>query len=155
MAQEASITMLSHADWQHLRHAMRLASAAAQRGNRPFGAVIVDRHGELLAAAENSTVTDDDIRSHAELNAMREVCRSVGQSRLLGATIYANTEPCPMCAGAIVRFGLRRVVFGTPLHEVMATLPSQVAAVHVSVAAITALASHHITVIGPCEIEPA
>jgi tRNA(Arg) A34 adenosine deaminase TadA len=145
--------MLTTTDLNHLRHAMSLSEAAAQRGNRPFGAVIVDTHGKVLAAAENSTVTDQNIASHAELNAMRMVCSTVGQSSLLGATIYASGEPCPMCAGAIVRFGLRRVVFGSSWETVMPPLGAQVAGVHIAAAAIAALAPHEITVIGPCETE--
>src|SRR5436190_23494542 len=97
-------------DLLHLHDAMELAASAARRGNRPFGAVIVGADGVALAAAENSTATDNDIAAHAEINAIRAVCRGAGQARLAGATIYASGEPCPMCAGAIIRFGLRRVV---------------------------------------------
>ena len=136
-------------DLLHLRDAMDLAARAARRGNRPFGAVIVGADGVPLAAAENSTSTDDDIAAHAEINAIRAVCRGVGQARLAGATIYASGEPCPMCAGAIIRFGLRRVVFGQSWSEVGPTLDPQAAGIHVAADAITALAPHAIAVIGP------
>lgn len=139
-------------DLLHLRAAMELAARAARRGNRPFGAVIVGADGVALAAAENSTATDDDIAAHAEINAIRAVCRDAGPARLAGAAIYASGEPCPMCAGAIIRFGLRRVVFGLPWSAVMPTLGPQAAAVHVAAGAITALAPHAITVIGPCDL---
>lgn len=139
-------------DMRHLRAAMELAASAARHGNRSFGAVIVGADGVALAAAENSAATDDDIAAHAEINAIRAVCRGVGQARLTGATIYASGEPCPMCAGAIVRFGLRRVVFGQSWSALAPTIGPQAAGVYVAVGAITALAPHAITVIGPCDV---
>jgi tRNA(Arg) A34 adenosine deaminase TadA len=137
-------------DLRHLREATDLAARAARRGNRPFGAVIVGADGVLLAAAENSTATDDDITAHAEINAIRAVCRGEGQARLAGATIYASGEPCPMCTGAIIRFGLCRVVFSQSGSEAAPVLGPQAAGIHVAVGAITALAPHAIAVIGPC-----
>ena len=68
----------------------------------PFGAVIVAADGRVLAEAENSTVVDKDIASHAEINAIRKVCTNGAQESLAGATIYTNCPPCPMCFGAII-----------------------------------------------------
>ena len=110
------------------------------------------RGASLLAAAENSTATDDDIAAHAEINAIRAVCRGVGQAHLVGAAIYTSGEPCPMCMGAIIRFGLRRVVFGQSWSEVGPTLGPQAQGVHVAAGAITALAPHAIEVVGPCDL---
>jgi len=139
-------------DLLHLRDAMDLAARAAQRGNRPFGAVIVGADGVRLAEAENSAAIDNDIAAHAEMNAIRMVCRGVGQVRLAGAAIYASGEPCPMCAGAIVRFGLRRIVFAQSWSTFAPAIGAQAAGVHIAVSAITALAPHAISVIGPCDV---
>ena len=87
---------LTATDIAHLHHATELAKAAAQRGNRPFGAVIVDRDGKPLAEAENSVLTDDDIAAHAEMNAIRIACRAGLQRQLAGATMYASGEPHDM-----------------------------------------------------------
>jgi tRNA(Arg) A34 adenosine deaminase TadA len=141
---------LSVTDMVHLRHAQELAAEAARHGNRAFGAVIVDANGQLLAAAENSTITDRDIAAHAEINAIRLVCRADLQQHLPGATIYASAEPCPMCTGAIIRFGLSRVVYGVGWDAIMPTMNMQAAVAHVASKDIAALAPQRVTVIGPC-----
>ncbi len=138
-------------DIAHLKHAAQLAAEAARRGNRPFGAVIVGADGGVLAVAENSTVTDADIAAHAEVNALRIACRSGLQRELAGATIYASAEPCPMCAGAILRFGLSRIIYGSSWDAVMPALSDQPPVVHVASKAIAALAPQGIVTIGPCE----
>jgi tRNA(Arg) A34 adenosine deaminase TadA len=145
---------LTAADIAHLHHATELAKAAAQRGNRPFGAVIVDRDGKPLAEAENSVLTDDDIAAHAEMNAIRIACRAGLQRQLAGATMYASGEPCPMCTGAILRFGMRRVVYGSSWDTMLPALGNQPPTVHVASRDIAALSPQEIAVIGPCESAP-
>jgi tRNA(adenine34) deaminase len=128
-----------------------LAVTGAEEGNRPFGAVIVDQNGKSLAAAENSVVTDDDIAAHAEMNAIRIACRAGLQRQLAGATMYASGEPCPMCTGAILRFGMRRVVYGSSWDTMLPALGNQPPVVHVASRDIAALSPQGIAVIGPCE----
>jgi tRNA(Arg) A34 adenosine deaminase TadA len=139
---------LTATDIEHLRHATELAEAAAQHGNRPFGAIIIDRDGKLLT--ENSVLTDDDIAAHAELNAIRIACRAGLQRQLAGATVYASAEPCPMCTGVILRFGLRRVVYGSSWDTILPALGDQPQVVHVASKDIAALSPQEITVMGPC-----
>lgn len=146
------MTALSNSDLEHLRTAINLAASAESRGNRAFGAVIVSADGAVLASAENTTIVDSDSAAHAEINAIRLVCRAGEQARLVGATIYASAEPCAMCAGAIVRFGLRRVVYGNEVDKTLTAQSQPAAVVHVSSRAIAALAPHDIAVIGPCEV---
>jgi tRNA(Arg) A34 adenosine deaminase TadA len=142
---------LTATDITHLHHATELAKAAAQRSNRPFGAVIVDRDGKPLAEAENSVLTDDDIAAHAEMNAIRIACRAGLQRQLAGATMYASGEPCPMCTGAILRFGIRRVVYGSSWDTMLPALGNQPPTVHVASRDIAALSPQEMAVIGPCE----
>jgi tRNA(Arg) A34 adenosine deaminase TadA len=141
---------LTATDIAHLRHATELAEAAAQHGNRPFGAIIIDRDGKPLAESENSVLTDDDIAAHAELNAIRIACRAGLQRQLAGATIYASAEPCPMCTGVILRFGLRRVVYGSSWDTILPALGDQPPVVHVASKDMAALSPQEITVTGPC-----
>jgi tRNA(adenine34) deaminase len=147
-------TTLTAADRTHLRRAGELAAAAERRGNRPFGAVIVGANGETLAAAENSIITDDDIAAHAEINAVRQACRAGLQRELAGATIYASAEPCPMCAGAILRFRLSRIVYGRSWQGMAPTLGAQAELVHVASRDVAALAPRKVEVIGPCDSGP-
>lgn len=99
-------------DLAHLRHAIRLSESARARGNRPFGAVLVSAGGRVLAEAETAAETDRDLTSHAETNALRAASKRASAEEIAGATMYASGEPCPMCAGAILHLGVRRVVFG-------------------------------------------
>jgi tRNA(adenine34) deaminase len=87
------------------------ARAAALAGEVPVGAVmLVD--GVVVARAQNRMQRDADATSHAELLAIREASRIVGESRLLAGTLVVTLEPCAMCAGAIVLARVGRLVFG-------------------------------------------
>ncbi len=99
-------------DTQYLRRAIELSAHAGARGNRPFGAVVVSRGGELLGEAWNDTVESRDCTGHAEVNALRIASKAHPRETLATATMYASGEPCVMCAGAIFWSGIRRVVFG-------------------------------------------
>ena len=92
---------------------MRLALAqAAQSGSDvPVGAVIV-RDGQVIASAHNEREAQDSPLAHAEMLAMERACRALHTRRLSGCTLYVTLEPCPMCAGAMVRAQLDGCVFG-------------------------------------------
>ena len=77
----------------------------------PVGAV-VEFGGEVVAQAHNMVETMQDPTAHAEILAITQAAKSIGQWRLNGATLYATKEPCPMCAGACVMSRVSRVVFG-------------------------------------------
>jgi len=97
-----------------MRIALAEAQAAAERGEAPIGAVIVDPgSGEVLARAGNSPIGRNDPTAHAEILALRAVGERLGNYRLTGLVLYATLEPCAMCAGAIVLARLPRVVYGT------------------------------------------
>ena len=94
-----------------MRLALAEAHAAAQRGEVPIGAVMVV--GErVLAVAGNRTISDCDPSAHAEIVAIRAGARTLGNHRLVGASLYVTVEPCAMCAGAIIQARLSRVVYG-------------------------------------------
>lgn len=95
-----------------LREAIALSEAARKRGNMPFGAVLLGPGGKVLARGENAIATDRDITSHAEINAIRAASKSFTPQEIAAATMYASGEPCPMCSGAMIRVGIKRVVFG-------------------------------------------
>ena len=94
---------------------MRLALDEAQRGLEagevPVGAVVV-RDGLILGRAHNTPVRLADPTAHAEIIALREAGRGLGNYRLPGATLYVTVEPCPMCCGAALHARLARVVYG-------------------------------------------
>jgi tRNA(Arg) A34 adenosine deaminase TadA len=99
-------------DLLFLRRAIALAERARANGRHPFGALIVARPGEVLAAAENRAIGPDcDATGHAELEAVRAASRHNSLEALAGATLYSSAEPCAMCAGAIYWSGIGRVVY--------------------------------------------
>ena len=94
---------------------MRLALDEAQRGLEagevPVGAVVV-RDGLVVGRAHNTPLGLADPTAHAEIMALREAGRRLGNYRLPGATLYVTVEPCPMCCGAALHARLARVVYG-------------------------------------------
>ena len=96
-------------------HWMRQAIAAARDaevcGEIPVGTCIVSGD-TLLAVAGNRTRTDIDPTAHAEMVALREVARKIGNYRLPDVVVYSTIEPCAMCAGALVQARVRRLVYG-------------------------------------------
>ena len=95
---------------------MRIAIAEADRARDldevPIGACIVDAEGNILAAASNRTITNNDPTAHAEILALRAAADKIGNYRLTGPTMYSTIEPCVMCAGALVNARVARLVFG-------------------------------------------
>jgi tRNA(adenine34) deaminase len=92
--------------------AIEQAVMAGQRNEVPIGAVIVDRSGNMLAAAGNSCISDNDPAAHAEMLVLRTAGRKLNNYRLGGTTLYVTVEPCPMCAAALVHARVKRLVFG-------------------------------------------
>ena len=100
-------------DEQAMARAINLARAAAERGDQPYGSVIL-LDGRIAGEGENRTVTDSDPTAHAEVEAIRRACRALGRNALAGATLYASGEPCWMCAAAIRATRIARVVYAVP-----------------------------------------
>ena len=103
---------LNDTDGRHLREAIALADTAAERGNRPFGALIVAADGRVLAQASNANGESGDCTAHAELSAIRLASPLHSRDELTRATLYSSAEPCVMCAGAIYWSNIGRVVYG-------------------------------------------
>ncbi len=95
-----------------MRTALELADQAAAAGEVPVGAVVVVR-GQIVGNGANAPISTGDPTAHAEILALREAAKRLGNYRLNGATLYATMEPCAMCAGAVVNARLDKLVFGT------------------------------------------
>ena len=94
-----------------MRAALSLATAAANAGEVPVGAVVVC-DGDIVGRGYNAPIAHHDPTAHAEIQALREAARRLGNYRMPAAELFVTLEPCAMCAGAILHARLRRVVFG-------------------------------------------
>jgi tRNA(adenine34) deaminase len=139
-------------DARHLRRSFDLAREARARGDGAYGAVLLASDGAVLAEAGNTAPTTGDPSAHAELNALRDAVARQGTAALKGATLYASTEPCPMCATAAHLGGVARVVFGIRASDLARArgglLPwPQVA---IPAAEVASRGGGRMTVEGPC-----
>ena len=98
-------------DIEFMQAALAEARDAAAAGEVPIGAVLV-REGRILARAGNRTIRDCDPTAHAEIVALREAARLLGNYRLADTTLYVTIEPCSMCAGAMLQARVARLVYG-------------------------------------------
>lgn len=98
-------------DWMQV--ALALARRAAAEGEVPVGAVLV-LDNALIGEGWNRPIGAHDATAHAEIQALRDAGRRVGNYRLPGTTLYVTLEPCVMCAGAIIHARVERVVYGAP-----------------------------------------
>jgi tRNA(adenine34) deaminase len=99
-----------------VRETMVLAAEAGARGDPPFGSLLVDASGAVVARASNRQVTADDPTAHAELELLRAAAHAGHRPPLAGYLVVVNAEPCSMCASALVKAAPDAVVFGAP-HE--------------------------------------
>ena len=94
-----------------MEEALRCAQRALEAGEVPVGAVVVCA-GRVVGQGWNRNLADCDPTAHAEIVALREAARNVGNHRLGGCELFATIEPCAMCAGAAVHARVRRLVYG-------------------------------------------
>jgi len=107
-------------DYHFLREAIRLAGEKmrAKEGG-PFGALVV-MGGREIARGWNRVTSSNDPTAHAEIVAIREACRKMGDFSLAGATLYVNCEPCPMCLAACYWAGVEAIVYAATREDAAA-----------------------------------
>src|ERR1700730_14738297 len=95
---------------QWMEEALSLSAVAGEEGEMPVGAVIADREGRIIGRGRNRRESGDPL-GHAELIAIAEAARQIGDWRLEGTTMVVTLEPCAMCAGALVNARVERLIF--------------------------------------------
>lgn len=95
----------------HMDRALGLAQAAADSGEVPVGAIILDPDGRIVAEAANAPIALSDPTAHAEILAIRKACAARGNYRLAGHTMIVTLEPCTMCAAAIANARISHLVY--------------------------------------------
>jgi tRNA(adenine34) deaminase len=105
------MTAPAEIDVSMMREALRLAAEGGGQGEVPVGAVVV-KDGAIVGRGFNAPISAKDPSAHAEIRALREASRTLGNYRLEGCSLYATLEPCAMCAGAMVLARIDRLVLG-------------------------------------------
>lgn len=95
---------------------MEIAKECAEHGvsrneGGPFGAVIVDKSGNIIVKGNNMVLANNDPTAHAEVTVIREACKKLGTYDLSGCTLYTSCEPCPMCLSAIIWANIKEVYY--------------------------------------------
>lgn len=105
------------ADLAFMRHAIRLAQLARERGDTPVGSVVV-RDGRVIGEGFESVRTEKDFAGHAEVKAVQQASRNLNSLDLAGCTLFTTSEPCFMCSYVIRSAGISRVVFGREAPQI-------------------------------------
>jgi tRNA(Arg) A34 adenosine deaminase TadA len=103
--------MIDHTPF--MSQAMTLAQAAFDAGEVPVGAIVLASDGKtVIGAAHNAPLSGNDPTAHAEILAIRQAAKALGNYRLTDCTLYVTLEPCTMCAGAIANARIKHLVYG-------------------------------------------
>lgn len=103
---------MSNTDEHWMRQALALAARAeAEDDEIPVGALVVDVQGHVVGEGWNRNIAENDPSAHAEIIALRQAGRALGNHRLVGCTLYVTLEPCAMCAMAMVHARIARLVY--------------------------------------------
>jgi tRNA(adenine34) deaminase len=104
--------VISMVDELYMEMCLHEAEKAFDEGEVPVGALVVSPEGSVIAKAHNLTITRNSPTAHAEILALNEASRVMGNYRLVGCSLYVTMEPCVMCAGALIEARVKSVVFG-------------------------------------------
>ncbi|MBE6051532.1 MAG: nucleoside deaminase [Clostridium sp.] len=96
----------------YMDYALKEARKALEKGEIPIGAVIV-KNGIIIGKGHNQKESNNDPTAHAEIIAIKEACKIIGDWRLNGTEMYVTLEPCPMCTGAILQSRISKIYIGT------------------------------------------
>jgi len=102
-----------------MRKAIEVALEGIKKGQTPFGCVIV-KGNEIISAAHNTVLQDNDPTAHAEINAIRQAAKELNTYHLKGCILYSTCEPCPMCFSAAHWANMEGIVFGAYIEDAAA-----------------------------------
>jgi len=101
-----------HDHKKYMQEALSLAHEAGADGEAPVGCVVVDAFGNIIGRGRNRREKKNSAIAHAEIEAIDEACKAIGDWRLTGCSLYVTLEPCPMCAGAIIMSRIDKLFYG-------------------------------------------
>ena len=104
------MTNITEEDESWMRHALNLAKQAELSGEVPVGAVLV-RDGKIIGKGHNCPISKNDPSAHAEIVALQDAAKRIGNYRIENASLYVTLEPCPMCVGALLQARIKKLIF--------------------------------------------
>jgi tRNA(Arg) A34 adenosine deaminase TadA len=107
---------------RYMKMALEEAELAVKEGNAPFACVVVDDNGQVVIREHDRVKELTDPTAHGEINALRNLCRRLGRTKLPDYTFYTTSEPCPTCLSSLIKAGVPRVYYGAKT-ESDASLP--------------------------------
>jgi tRNA(Arg) A34 adenosine deaminase TadA len=112
---------MTEQDKKFMRRAIELSAETSlvKKAGGVFGAVIVDKDGEILAEGANRVVAENDPTWHGEMEAIRKACKKVGKFKLADCTLYSSAECCPMCAAAAYWAGIKKIYFAATVGDAL------------------------------------
>ena len=137
--------MSNEAHFPFIRAAIELAQTSVDKGNHPFGAVLV-KEGAVILRAENTIYSGHDMTNHAEMNLVRLANAQYEPPFLANCILYTSTEPCAMCMGAIYWSGIKTVVYACSEQRLTEISGG---GLNIDSREVVANASEPVTVIGP------
>lgn len=104
---------------RYLRRCIEISLESVIKGNHPFGAIIVNEYGDIIAESGNIEVTEKDCTGHAETTVVRKAAKIYSKDYLWNCTLYSTAEPCCMCTGAIYWGNVGRIVYGISERQLL------------------------------------
>jgi tRNA(Arg) A34 adenosine deaminase TadA len=141
---------MSPEDLEHLGRCVELAREAAERGDHPFGSVLVSSDGRVLAERGNRVVTSGDVTAHPELHLAQWASVHLTPSERAGATMYTSGEHCAMCTAAHVWAGIGRLVYVLSAEQIRA-VSSAPLVIELTATEVIERSNANVSVSGPCE----
>ena len=136
-------------DRYYIDKALKLAYEAKEKGDNPFGSILVDEKGTILMEDENTQVTENDITGHPELKIAQRAAAKYDEDFLSKCTMYNSAEPCTMCTGAIYWSGIGRIVYGISKERLNEIKNDGVGSIRYSIHELLENSGKNIKVVGP------
>lgn len=145
------IKMTLKNDKYYIQKAIELAYQAKEKGDNPFGSILVDDKGNILMEDENTQVTENDITGHPELKIAKRAAEKYDKEFLKKCTMYNSAEPCTMCTGAIYWSGIGRIVFGISKQRLNELKTDGDGSINYSIHELLGNSSKEFVIVGPMD----
>jgi tRNA(Arg) A34 adenosine deaminase TadA len=142
---------MNNTDVKHLEHCLRLARNAVDRGDEPFGSILVSADGMVLSERENRVNTSNDVTAHPEIELARWASQQMSPEERAAATMYTSGEHCPMCSAAHALAGIGRLVYALSAEQIRKAAPAGSVTFRLPASEVIGASSANVDIDGPCD----